>query len=263
MCWDDYVSDSTSFYRPPMNTVVQQAFTAEIRNIGLEHDHNKTKLQRISASGAHTIKKDWTYIQEPHLKGTVFEWEAPVDTQTLWTSPKKGTLVTCVRTPPNEHLCPLLGQTGTLLSGKNENTIQIQFTKEKIMWHREHATYVTAREPKCLWSITDLSPDASNHIVVTVTPIKRNNSKTDNRTIPINVAKNLIKRHIEQMVANTHQTSADFPTTSEYFGPPSRNMNGHFIPENPSYNIPPGAPNTNESKAYLHIFPGRRSQWFS
>jgi hypothetical protein len=83
MCWDDYVSDSTSFYRPPMNTVVQQAFTAEIRNIGLEHDHNKTKLQRISASGAHTIKKDWTYIQEPHLKGTVFEWEAPVDTQTL------------------------------------------------------------------------------------------------------------------------------------------------------------------------------------
>jgi len=77
------------------------------------------------------------------------------------------------------------------------------------------------------------------------------------------VAKNLIKRHIEQMVANTHQTSADFPTTSEYFGPPSRNMNGHFIPENPSYNIPPGAPNTNESKAYLHIFPGRRSQWFS
>jgi hypothetical protein len=94
--------------------------------------------------------------------------------------------------------------------------------------------------------------------MATVTPIKRNNSKTDNRTIPINVAKNLIKRHIEQMVANTHQTSADFPTTSEYFGPPSRNMNGNFIPETPSYNIPPGAHNTDKSKTYLQFYPGHK-----
>ena len=91
MCWDDYVSDGTSFYRPLMNAVVQQALTAEIRNIGLEHDPNKTKLQRISASRAHAMQKSWTCIEDDHLKGLVFEWEAPVNTQVLWTSPKKGT----------------------------------------------------------------------------------------------------------------------------------------------------------------------------
>jgi len=80
------------------------------------------------------------------------------------------------------------------------------------------------------------------------------NSKTDNRTIPINVAKNLITRHIEQMVVNTLQPSADFPTISEYFGPPSRNMNGNFIPENPSYNIPPRTHDT-DTKTYLQISP--------
>jgi hypothetical protein len=91
-----------------MNKVIQQAFTAEIRNIGLERDNNKTNLQRISASRAYAIKKAWTCIEDDQLKGKVFEWEAPVDTQTLWTSPKKGTLVTCVRTPPNSHLCAIL-----------------------------------------------------------------------------------------------------------------------------------------------------------
>jgi len=184
-----------------------------------------------------------------------------VDTQTLWTSPKKGTLVTvypCVRKPPNTHLCAILGQTGILLSGKNENAIQIQFIKEKIMWQWEHATYITAREPNCLWRITNLRPDANNHIMATVTPIKRNNSKTDNRTIPIKVAKNLITRHIEQMVVNTHKPSADFPTISEYFEPPSRNMNGNFIPENLSYNIPPRAHDADKSKTYLQIHPGHK-----
>ena len=97
----------------------------------------------------------------------------PLDTHTLWTSPKKGTLVTCVRTPPNTDLCVILGQTVTLVSGKNENTIQIQFIKEKIMCQREHATYITDREPNCLWRITDLLPDSNNHIMSTVTPIKR------------------------------------------------------------------------------------------
>jgi hypothetical protein len=131
MCWDDYVTDGTSIYRPLMNKMIQQAFTAEIRNLGLERDNNKTKLrrgpgwrihgsvedtklstnkqhslssQRISASRAYAIKKAWTCIEDDQLKGKVFEWEAPLDTQTLWTSPKKGTLVTCVRTPPNTHL---------------------------------------------------------------------------------------------------------------------------------------------------------------
>ncbi len=55
------------------------------------------------------------------------------------------------------------------------------------------------------------------------------------------------------MVTNTNQTPADFPIANKYFGPHSRKMNGHFIPENPSYNTPTGAPNTDESKSYLHI----------
>ena len=126
------------------------------------------------------------------------------------------------------------------------------------MCQREHATYITDREPNCLWRITDLRPDANNHIMATVTPIKRNNSKTDNRSIPINVAKNLITRHIEQMVVNTHKPSADFPTISEYFEPPSRNMNGNFIPENPSYNIPPRTHDADKSKTYLQIDPGHK-----
>ena len=136
-----------------MNKAIQQAFTAEIRHIGLEGDNNTTKLQRISASKALAIKKALTCVEDDQLKGTVFEWEAPLDTHTLWKSPKKGTLVTCVRTPPNTNLCAILGQTGTLVSGKNENTIQIKFIKEKIMWQREHAPYITAREPNCLWRI--------------------------------------------------------------------------------------------------------------
>jgi hypothetical protein len=98
MCWDDYVTDGTSFYRPLMNKVIQQAFTAEIRHIGLEGDNDKTKLKRISASKAIAIKKAWSCVEDDQLKGTVFEWEAPLDTHTLWTSPKKGTLVTCVQT---------------------------------------------------------------------------------------------------------------------------------------------------------------------
>ena len=136
-----------------MNKVIQQAFTAEIRLIGLEGDNNKTKLKRISAPKAVAIKKAWTCVEDDQFKGTVFEWEAPLDTHTLWKSPKKGTLVTCVQTPPNTDICVILGQTVTLVSGKNENTIQIQFTKEKIMWQREHAPYITAREPNCLWRI--------------------------------------------------------------------------------------------------------------
>jgi hypothetical protein len=185
----------------------------------------------------------------------IAEWEAPVDAQVMWTSPKKGTLVTCVRKHPNEHLSYLLRHTGTLLSRENENTIRIQFGKEQILWNREHATYVTAREPECLWSITDISPNANNHIVAAATPIKRNNSKNDSRTIPINVARNLPKHQIEQMVANTNQTPADFPIDSKHFGLNRRNIKEYFLPENPSYNIPTGTPNTDESSAYLHINP--------
>jgi len=89
----------------------------------------------------------------------------------------EGTLVKCVKTPPNPALGELLDQTGTLVPGKDENTIQIKFISGKITWPREHADYITAREPNCLWRITDIRPDTNNNIMVTVNPVKRNNSK--------------------------------------------------------------------------------------
>jgi len=47
----------------------------------------------------------------------------------------------------NRHREPRQGRRRANISGKNENTIQIKFIKEKIMWQREHAPYITAREP--------------------------------------------------------------------------------------------------------------------
>jgi hypothetical protein len=171
MCWDDYVTDGTCFYRPLMNKVIQKAFTAEIRNIGLQGDHDKIKLKRISATQAIAIKKAWTCIEDDQLKGTVFTWEAPLDVHTLWTSSKKGSLITCVKTPPNPALGALLDQTGTLIPGKDETTIQIKFISGKITWQREHADYITDREPNCLWRIADIRPDANNNITAIVNPV--------------------------------------------------------------------------------------------
>jgi hypothetical protein len=258
MCWDDYVTDGTCFYRPLMNKVIQQAFTAEIRLIGLEGDNNKTKLKRISASKAVAIKKAWTCVEDDQLKGSVFEWEAPLDTHTFWTSPKKDTLVTCVQTPPNTDLGAILGLTGTLVPGENENTIQIKFIKGNIKWQKEHASYITAREPNCLWRITDLRPDANNHIMATVTPIKRNKPKTNNRIIPINVSKILITRHIEHKTVNTHNLSADFPSISEHFSPPCRHIHGNFIPEDHSFTITRRAHDPDELKTFLQIDPDHK-----
>jgi hypothetical protein len=187
------------------------------------------------AMKAIAIKKAWSCVEDDQLKGTIFEWEAPLDTHTLWTSSKKGTLVTCVQTPPNTALGAILGQTGTLIPGKNEDTIQTKFITGKIMWQRKHAAYITAREPNCLWRITDLRPDANNHIMATVTPVKRNNSKTDNRIIPIKMVKTLITRHFEQRIANTHNPSVDFPNISEHHSPPRRNIHKYFIPEDRSF----------------------------
>jgi hypothetical protein len=139
MCWDDYVTDGTCFYRPLMNKVIQKAFPAEIRHIGLQGDNDKINLKRISATQAIAIKKAWTCIEDDQLKGTVFTWEAPLEAHSLWTSPKKGSLVTCVKTPPNPALGALLDQTGTLIPGKDETVIQIKFISGKITWQREHA----------------------------------------------------------------------------------------------------------------------------
>ena len=161
-----------------------------------------------------------------------------MDTHTLWTSSKKDTLVTCVQTPPNTALGAILGQTGTLIPGKDETTIQIKFITGKIIWQREHAAYITARESNYLWRITDLRPDANNNIMAIVTRAKRNKSQTDNRIIPIKVAKSLITRHIEQRVVNTPDPLADFPNISEHHSPPGRNMHEYFIPEDYSFSTP-------------------------
>jgi len=117
-------------------------------------------------------------------------------------------------------------------------TIQIKFITGKIIWQREHAAYITAREPNCLWRITDLRPDANNNIMAIVTRAKRNKSQTDNSSIPIKVAKTLITRRIEQRVVNTPDPLADFPNISEHHSPPGRNMHEYFIPEDYSFSTP-------------------------
>jgi hypothetical protein len=253
MCWDDYVTDGTCFYRPLMNKVIQKAFTAEIRHIGLQGDQDKTKLKRISATQAIAIKQAWTCIEDDQLKGTVFTWEAPLDVHTLWTSPKKCSLITCVKTPPNPALYALLDQTGTLIPGKDETTIQIKFISGKITWQREHADYITAREPNCLCRITDIRPDANNNITAIVNPAKRNNSKTDTRIIPITVAKTLITRHIDHGIVDTHDQLEDFPNISEQIQIPTKNLHKYFTQETYPFNMQRRPQNLDESKTFLNI----------
>ena len=65
----------------------------------------------------------------------------------------------------------IIGQTGTLIPGKDETTIQIKFISGKITWQREHADYITDREPNCLWRIADIRPDANNNITAIVNPV--------------------------------------------------------------------------------------------
>ena len=119
-----------------LNTAV---FASSSKYVGLQGDNDKINLKRISATQAIAIKKAWTCIEDDQLKGTVFTWEAPLEAHSLWTSPKKGSLVTCVKTPPNPALGALLDQTGTLIPGKDETVIQIKFISGKITWQREHA----------------------------------------------------------------------------------------------------------------------------
>ena len=253
MCWDDYVTDGTYFYRPLMNKMIQKAFTAEIRHIGLQGDNAEIKLKRISATQAIAIKKAWTCIEDDQLKGTVFTWEAPLETLSLWTSPKKGTLVTCVKTPPNPALGALLDQTGTLVPGKDETTIQIKFISGKITWPREHVDYITAREPNCLWRITDIHPDTNNNIMAIVNPVKRNNSKTDTRIIPIKVAKTLITHHINQEMVDTHDQLEDFPNIGEQIQIPTKSLHRYFTHETCPFSVQRRTQNPDESRTFLNV----------
>jgi hypothetical protein len=55
MCWDDYVTDGTCFYRPLMNKVIQKAFTPEISHIGLQGDQDKINQQKKPISNSLTV----------------------------------------------------------------------------------------------------------------------------------------------------------------------------------------------------------------
>jgi hypothetical protein len=112
-----------------MSTIVQQAFTNEIRNIGLDPDTKSTNLQRISASGA-IIRE----AQEPHLKD-------------------------------------LVNATGTVRAKEHDDYIRINFDHKIISLSREHEPYISARENKSLWQITQIGPnEATNCIIATVEP---------------------------------------------------------------------------------------------
>jgi hypothetical protein len=94
--------------------------------------------------------------------------------------------------------------------------------------------------------------------MATVTPVKRNNSKTDNRIIPIKMVKTLITRHFEQRIANTHNPSVDFPNISEHHSPPRRNIHKYFIPEDRSFSIPRRTHDPDELKTCLNIDPDHK-----
>jgi hypothetical protein len=91
-----------------------------------------------------------------------------------------------------------------------------------------------------------------------VNPVKRNNSKTDNRIIPIKVAKTLITRHFEHRVVNTHNPPEDFPNISEHHSPPSRNIHKYFIAEDRSFSIPRRTHDPDELKTFLNIEPDHK-----
>ena len=74
----------------------------------------------------------------------------------------------------------------------------------------------------------------------------------------IKSAKTLVTRHIEQRVVNTHNPSAYFPSISEHFSPPSRNMHGNFITEERSYTTPRRTHDADKLKTSLQIDAGHK-----
>jgi hypothetical protein len=86
-----------------------------------------------------------------------------------------------------------------------------------------------------------------------VNPVKRNNSKTDTRIIPIKVAKTLITRRIHQEMVDTHDTLEDFPNISEQLQIPTKNLHKYFTHETRPFNIQRRPQNPDESKTSLNI----------
>jgi hypothetical protein len=155
-----------------MSTLVQQAFTNEIRNIRLEHDSHNTRIQRISASCASVIEKSWIRIPDKHLLGQTFEWEPPTQ---------------------EAHLLHLLMITGTLLTTGKDDTIKIQFGKEKITLTREQATYIQVRENKAQWHMTSISPNKTNRFMATVDPSTRHGMTKFNRVVQVSFVSTFVR----------------------------------------------------------------------
>ena len=166
---------------------------------------------------------------------------------------KKGHSSHMRQDTPNPALVALLTQTGTLVPGKDETTIQIKFISGKITWPREHVDYITAREPNCLWRITDIWPDTNNNIMAIVNPVKRNNSKSDTRIVPIKVAKTLITRHINREMVDLHDPLEDFPNIDKQMQLPTKNLYRYFTHETFPFSVQRRTQNPNESRPFLNV----------
>jgi hypothetical protein len=86
-----------------------------------------------------------------------------------------------------------------------------------------------------------------------VNPVKRNNSKTDTRIIPIKVAKTLITRHINQEMADTHDPLEDFPNIGKQIQIPTKSLHRYFTHETYPFSVQRRTQNPNESRSFLNV----------
>jgi hypothetical protein len=89
--------------------------------------------------------------------------------------------------------------------------------------------------------------------MVTVNPVKRNNSKTDTRIIPIKVAKTLITHHINQEMVDTHDPLEDFPNIGKQTEPPTKSLHRYFTQETCPFSVPRRTQNPDESRTFLNV----------
>ena len=89
--------------------------------------------------------------------------------------------------------------------------------------------------------------------MATVNPVKRNNSKTDTRIIPIKVAKTLITHHIHQEMVDTHAPLEDFPNIDKQSQIPTKSLHRYFTHETCPFSVPRRTQNPDESRTFLKV----------
>jgi hypothetical protein len=86
-----------------------------------------------------------------------------------------------------------------------------------------------------------------------VNPVKRNNSKSDTRIVPIKVAKTLITRHISREIVDLHDPLEDFPNIDKQMQLPTKNLYRYFTHETFPFSVQRRTQNPNESRPFLNV----------